>query len=216
MKTDLQLQQDVMDELQFEPSVDPADIGVAVNDGLVTLSGRVKSYAEKWSAVQATERLWGVKAVVDQIEVDLPSTHQRTDEDIARTIVNILQWDISVPDDRIKIHVENGWVILKGMVDYKYQEDAVIGVIRSLAGVKGITNHIKLSQTVEPSEVKTRVENAIRRVAEARAKKIQVEVRGHCVILRGQVHSWGERREAERAAWAAPGVNEVTDYLVIA
>lgn len=216
MKTDLQLQKDVMDELQFEPSVDPADIGVAASDGIVALSGQVKSYAEKWSAVRAAERIWGVKAVVDEIKVELPSQYHRTDEDIARAILNVFQWDVVVPEDRIKVHVENGWVILKGTVDYRYQQIAVKNAIRNLAGVMGITNHIKFEPTAVPTEVKTRIESAIRRAAESDAKKIQIEVSDHKVTLSGEVHSWAERREAERAAWSAPGVGEVEDRLVVA
>ncbi len=216
MKTNLELQKDVSDELQFEPAVDPADIGVTAKDGVVTLSGKVKSYAEKWSAVRTAERIWGVKAVVDEITVELPSMYHRTDEDIARAVVNALEWDIAVPEDRIKVHVEQGWVILTGTVDYKYQQTAIENAIRNLAGVKGITNHIKFTPTAMPSEVKTRIENAIRRAAESDAKKIQVDVSGHKVTLRGKVHSWGERTEAERAAWSAPGVAEVQDELVIA
>lgn len=216
MKSNSQLQKDVSDELQFEPAVDPADIGVTAKDGVVTLSGKVKSYAEKWSAVRAAERVWGAKAVVDEITVELPSMFHRTDGDIARAIVNVLQWDVAVPEDHIKVHVEQGWVILKGTVDYKYQQIAAENAIRNLAGVRGITNHIKFKPTVIPSEVKTKIEKALQRAAEADARKIRVEVSGHKVILRGEVHSWGERREAERAAWSAPGVAEVEDDLVIA
>lgn len=216
MKTNLQLQKDVSDELQFEPAVDPADIGIASKDGIVTLSGKVKSYAEKWSAVRAAERVWGVNAVVDEIKVELPTIFHRTDEDIARAVVNALRWDVAVPDDRIKVHVEEGWVILKGTVDYKYHQVATENAIRNLVGVKGITNHIKFKPTAMPSEVKTKIEGALRRAAESEARKIQVEVSGHRVILRGAVHSWGERREAERAAWSTPGVAEVEDNLIIA
>jgi len=216
MKTNLQLQKDVADELKFEPAVDPADIGVTARDGVVTLSGKTKSYAEKWSAVRAAERVWGVKVVVDEITVVLPSMFQHTDEDVARAIVNALRWDVAVPEDRITAHVEQGWVILKGTVDYKYQQVAAEDAIRNLAGVKGITNHIKFKPPATPSDVRMQIENALRRAAESEARKIQIEVIGNKVTLRGQVHSWGERKEAERAAWSAPGVAEVEDDLVIA
>ena len=215
MKTNLQLQKDVSDELQFEPTVDPADIGVTAKDGVVTLSGKVKSYAEKWSSVRAAERVWGVKAVVDEITIELPSIFHRTDEDIALAVVNALQWDVAVPEDRIKVHVEKGWIILKGTVDYKYQQVSVENAIRNLAGVRGITNHIKVIPTATPFEVKIRIENAIRRAAELDAETIMVDVSGHRVILRGKVHSWAERNEARRAAWSAPGVGEVEDELVL-
>lgn len=216
MKTNLQLQNDVSDELQFEPALDPAEIGVSATDGIVTLSGKAKSYAEKWSAVHAAERVTGVKAVVDEIEVLLPYAYHRTDEDIARAILNALQWNVAVPDDRIKVHVENGWVILKGTVDHKFQQTSAEDAIRNLAGVRGITNHIKVTPVVVSSEVKTTIEKAIRRAAELDAKQIQVDVLGSKVILRGKVHSWKERTEATRAAWSTPGVAEVQDELLIA
>ena len=216
MKTNLQLQTDVSDELQFEPALDPAEIGVSATDGIITLSGKTKSYAEKWAAVHAAERVAGVKAVVDEIEVLLPYTYHRTDEDISRAVLNALQWDVVVPDDRIKVHVENGWIILKGTVDHKFQQTSAENAIRNLAGVRGITNHIKVTPAVVSSEVKTTIENAIRRAAESDAKQIQVDVRGSKVTLRGKVHSWKERNEATHAAWSAPGVAEVQDELLIA
>jgi osmotically-inducible protein OsmY len=216
MKTNSQLQHDVLEELQFEPAVDPIKIGIAANNGVVILSGQVKSYAEKWSAVRAAERVSGVKAVADEIKVELASSYQRTDEDIARAVLHSLQWDVVVPEERIKVHVEQGWVILKGTVDYKYQHIAVENAIRNLAGVRGITNHIKVKPTLTPVEVKTRIENALWRAAELDAQNIHVDVDGATVVLRGEVHSWGERNAAERAAWSAPGVAEVEDKLLIA
>lgn len=216
MKSSLQLQTDVSDELQFEPALDPSEIGVSATDGIVKLSGRAKSYAEKWAAVHAAERVGGVKVVVDEIEVLLPYAYHRTDEDIARAVVNTLQWDVAVPDDRIKVHVENGWIILKGTVDHKFQQTSAENAIRNLAGVRGITNHIKVTPVVLSSEVKTIIENAIRRAAESDAKRIQVDVLGSKVILRGKIHSWNERNEATRAAWSTPGVADVQDELLIA
>jgi len=217
MKTNLQLQLDVRDELEYEPAVDPAEIGVtAANDGIVSLTGKVKSYAEKWAAVHAAERVERVRVVVDEIKVELLSPFERTDEDIARAVLNALKWDVLVPEERIKVHVEHGWIILKGTVDYKHEQIAVENAIRNMAGVKGITNHIKVTPVATPSEVKTKIENAMRRAAELDAHKIQVDVRGAKVILRGKVRSWAERNAAERAAWSAPGVTEVEDDLLIA
>ena len=216
MRTNVQLQQDVLDELQYEPTVDSAEIGITTNDGIVTLTGKVKSLAEKWSAVRATERVGGVKAVVDEINVELPFSYQCTDEDIARAVLTALQWDVLVPEGHIKVHVEHGWIILKGSVDYRYQQTAAESAIRSLAGVRGITNHIKVKPLEMPSEIKSRIESAMRRAAELDAQEIQVDVRGAKVVLRGQVHSWSERHAAERSAWSAPGVTEVEDKLLIA
>lgn len=216
MKTNIELQRDVLDELQYEPSVHPAEIGVTANDGIVTLAGNLKSYAEKWSAVRAAQRVGGVRVVVDEIKVELPSSYHRRDEDIARAVLNALKWNVLVPEERISIHVEDGRIILKGTVDYKHQQTEVENAIRNLAGVKGITNHIKVKPIATPSAVKLTIENAMRRAAELDAQKIQVDVRGAKVILRGEVHSWAERDEAERAAWSAPGIEEVEDDLRIA
>jgi osmotically-inducible protein OsmY len=216
MKTNTQLQFDVLDELQYEPSVDAAEIGVTTKDGIVTLTGNVKSYVEKWSAARATERVSGVKAVVDELQVRLPDAHLRTDEDIARTILNALKWDVTVPDDRIKVRVEHGYITLEGTVDYKYQETSTINAVRNLAGVKGITNLITVKPQATPSEVKRKIEDAFRRTAELDAQRIKVDVHDNKVTLHGVVRSWPEREEAERAVWAAPGVAFVEDKLVVA
>lgn len=215
MKTNTQLQRDVLDELQYEPSVDAAEIGVIAKDGVVTLTGNVKSYAEKWAAERAAERVAGVKALADEMQVILPDMHIRTDEDIARAILNAIKWDVLVPDERIKVKVVQGYVTLEGTVDYKYQETSAVSAIRNLAGVKGVTDFIKVKPPIRPSDLKSKIENAFRRAAEFDARGIQVDVSDSKVTLHGNVHSWVERDEAERAAWSAPGVTQVVDALTV-
>ena len=217
MKTDKQLQCDVIDELQYDPSVDASKIGVVVQNGIVSLSGTVASYAETYRAIHAAERVAGVKAVTNAIKVELPSMHQRDDADIAQVVVNALKWHVWVPHDAIKVKVEQGWVTLEGTVDAKFRLLSADDAVRYLTGVKGLTNLIKVNQpAINSSEVKTKIENALRRATEVEAKHINVEVNGDKVILRGHVRSWAERSDAERAAWAAPGVGQVEDNLTIA
>ncbi len=216
-KSDSQLQQDVLQELKYEPTINASQVGVTAKDGIVGLIGNVQNYAAKYEAVHAAERVAGVKAVTDELKVDLPAFHVRNDEDIARAALNELQWDVWVPADRIKVKVDSGWITLEGDVDYKYQQTAANEAVRNLTGVKGVTNLITLKQpAVSSSEVKTNIELALHRAAEIDADNIKVSVNKDKVVLNGKVSSWAERQEAERAAWSAPGVNEVVDYLVIA
>ena len=216
-KTNTELQQDVLSELKYEPSVDASDIGVTAKEGIVSLTGIVKSYAEKYAAVHAAERVWGVKAVTDELKVDLPAYHIRDDQDIARAALNALQWDVWVPNDRVKVKVDNGWITLEGQVDYWYQQNAAGNAVSNLTGVRGVTNLITIKMpAVMPSEVKTKIDSALQRAAEVDADHIKVKVVDDKVILNGTVSSWAERDEAERAAWSAPGVRTVEDDLVIA
>ena len=216
-KTNIELQQDVLQELEYEPSVNASNIGVTAKDGIVGLTGNVKSYAERSSAVHAAQRVAGVKAVTDEMKVDLPVFHVRNDEDIARAALNALEWDVWVPTKLVKVKVDNGWITLEGEVDFKYQKTAAESAVRNLTGVKGVSNLINLKKpTVLPSEVKVKIDNALRRAAEVDAEHIKVSVVGDKVILRGEVSSWAERDVAERAAWSAPGVNTVEDDVLIA
>jgi len=217
MKTDLQLQRDVLEELKFEPSIREAEIGVAAKGGVVTLSGFVDSYVEKFSAEQTAERVGGVKAVADEIKVKLSGAHQRSDTDLAHAVVNALRWDIQVPDDHIKATVEEGWIALDGEVEWQYQKWAAEGAVRNLTGVKGVTNLL----TVKPRrastyEVGQKIKDSLRRHAERDADKITIEAKDGQVTLRGTVSSFAERQDAERAAWQAPGVTKVEDMIAVA
>lgn len=216
MKNDLDLRRDITDELEWEPSIDAAEIGVTVHDGIVTLTGAAKSYTEKLTAEHAVRRVRGVKAIANDIEVRLPGHAQRTDTDIAGAAVNALSWKASVPHGRIKVTVTKGWITLEGDVDWQYQSDAAAVAVHHLVGVKGVTNLINVKPRISATEVKSRIEAAFRRSAELDAQNVRVETRDGKVILRGDVHSWSERQEAERTAWAAPGVIQVENLIAIA
>jgi osmotically-inducible protein OsmY len=213
---DLELKRAVESELNFEPSINAAEIGVAVKDGVVTLSGRVPSYWEKVAAERAAARVAGVKAVANELEVRLPGLSERTDGDIARAAVDALKWNVLVPEDRIKVKVSKGWVTLEGAVDWQYQKSAAEKSVRRLVGVVGVSNLIEVKPAVSKAEVKSAIESALKRLAEVDANRIRVDTEDGKVVLSGTVRSWFEREEAERAAWAAPGVRAVEDHIAIA
>ncbi len=213
---DLELKKSVESELNFEPSINAAEIGVAVKNGVVTLGGRVPSYWEKVSAERAAARVSGVKAVANELEVRLPGSSERTDEDIAQAAVDTLRWSVFVPQDRIKVKVSKGWITLEGNVDWQYQKSAAEKAVRKLYGVLGVSNLIEVKPQVSKTEVKTSIEAALKRLAEVDANRIRVDTENGKVVLSGSVRSWFEREEAERAAWAAPGVRSVEDRIAIA
>ncbi len=214
MKTDSELQLDVVDELRWEPGVDATEIGTTVKDGVVTLTGTVDSFAEKWAAEAAVKRVYGVKALAVELEVKLPSESKRTDADIAKAAENALKWDISVPDG-IKVTAEKGFLTLEGQVDWEYQRSAAERAVQCLTGVTGVDNEITIKPTVAPTGIKEKIEAALERDAILDAEQINVQVDGGKVTLSGCVSSWAERDEAECAAWAAPGVNEVKDCIMV-
>lgn len=212
---DTELQRDVLNELEWKPSVNAAEVGVSVNNGVVTLTGHISSYAEKWAAEKAALRVHGVRAVANELDVKLPGTSRRTDQDIALSAVNALKANISVPDQQIKVTVENGWVTLDGEVEWRYQKSAAEDAVRYLPGVIGVTNLVQVKPRVSPTDLKSRIEEALKRRAELDAKHITVEVDGGKVTLRGTVHSWAEREAAETEAWSAPGVSSVMNLIEV-
>lgn len=209
------LRQDVLDELEYEPSLDAADIGVAVEDGTVTLTGHVRSYAQKRKAESIVKRVKGVHAIAQEIEVRPIGSHMTADDEIAKRAVSSLTWNSSVPKDAIQVKVENGFVSLTGKVTWYFQKSAAEKAIQNITGVKGISNLIEIKPSVSPTDVRQRIENALKRDAELEAKRIQVQVADSKVTLEGRVRNWSEREAVERAAWAAPGVAQVVDHITI-
>jgi osmotically-inducible protein OsmY len=213
-KTDKELQHAVEQELLWEPSVHAEHIGVSVNNGIVQLDGHVNGYAEKWGAERAAMRVASVKGVASELKVKLPSSDTRTDADIARAALNVLDWNLMVPDT-VKVQVTDGCLTVEGAVEWQYQKEEAERAVRSLMGVKSVVNEITVKPRVSAVQVKSKIEDAFKRSAEIDAGHVKVEATGGTVTLRGNVSSWAERGEAERVAWAAPGVTNVKDLITI-
>lgn len=213
--TDKQLRLDILDELDFEPSIDSADIGVAVDDGIVTLTGHVRSFSDKLTATRIVENIRGVRAIADELEVRPVGTHVTADDEIAKRVASTLKWSTSVPEDRVHVTVSRGHVTLEGEVEWGYQAQAAERAIGRLAGIVGISNRLKVKPSVRAADVEDRIRKALLRDAELDAESIRVEVREGRVTLEGKVRYLGERRSAERAAWAVPGVIDVVDRITV-
>jgi len=215
MKSDNELQRDVSEELRWDPRVVDDEIGISVRSGVVTLTGSVPSFAQKLAAVEAVERVAGVRAVAQELSIKTADAFQQSDTDLAHQILNTLAWDIEVPHQNIKARVENGWVTLEGQVDWQFQRNAAERVVRYLIGVKGVSNLITIKSRASKVDVAQHIKDALRRSADADSRRIQVDANGGKVILSGTVRSWSEKADAERAAWSTSGVTAVDDRLAI-
>lgn len=215
MKTDLDLKNDVLQELLWDPLVPEARVGVSVNEGVVTLTGHLDSYSEKVATRRAAERVAGVKAIAVELDVIPSGVHQRSDTEIAAAVQHALSWNTAVPQERVRVTVEKGWVTLSGELDWNFQRRALERMIRPLKGVAGIVDNIELKSLPISVNLSNRIQDALTRQAQREAKRIEISVDGSVVTLQGHVHSWAERNAAEGATWSAPGVSRVNNQLTV-
>ncbi len=215
IRADEDIQRDVLDELKWDPHVQVNEIGVAVKDGIVMLTGWVDSYLKKLAAENAAHRVRGVKAVANDIEVRLPGSAERTDADLAKAVLDALRWNAAIPAGKLDVTVSQGWVTLRGEVEFGFEKRDAERVVQRLAGVKGVTNLITVRSHPLPSDLKQNIGKALVRNAETDAQHITVEVEGNKVILRGTVRSYAEKKAAEETAWSSPGVTDVENRIVV-
>jgi len=215
MKSDAQLKTDVMAELDWDPAINATQVGVAVRDGVVTLTGHIDTFAEKHAIERAVQRVRGVRAVAIELDVKLAPSHHRSDGEIAEAARSALAWHALVPAERLRVQVESGWVTLSGDVDWNYQRAVAEKTVRHLTGVVGVSNRITLKEQPTPSDVSQRIHDALARHAQREADHIEVRVSGSTVTLHGQVDSWAEHAAAQGAAWSAPGITKVVNDLLV-
>jgi osmotically-inducible protein OsmY len=215
MKTDSQIQTDVIAELEWEPAVDATKIGVEVNDGIVTLAGHVATYAEKWHAERAAQRVAGVRGLAVEMDIAIPGPSERTDADIARTAERALEWVSVLPKKSLKVMVEGGWITLSGELAWDYQRQIALAAVRYLMGVKGVSDGIRITSESQSGVIRADIEAALKRRTNGRAESVSVEVEGGDVTLSGTVHNWWERELARESAWSAPGVHHVLDKMTL-
>ncbi|AZN71099.1 BON domain-containing protein [Georhizobium profundi] len=213
---DKTLRQNIIDALDFDPGLDAADIGVAVENGVVTLTGHVPTFDEKLTAEDLVKRIKGVRGIAQEIEVRPAGTHRTADDEIAKRALNVIRWNTTIPDEQIQVKVQKGWVTLTGKVEWQYQKNAAAGAVRGLSGVTGVSNMIEIRPRAEATDIKKRIEDAFKRDAELEAQSIRVDVHDGRVTLEGHVKVWADRQAAERAAWSAPGVTAVEDRITLA
>jgi osmotically-inducible protein OsmY len=216
MKSDSEIERDVKEELSWNPDLNADYIAISVKKGVVTLAGFTRSYTDKFEAEAAAKRVAGVVAVANDIEVRIPSVDERPDPEIARDAVAVIKSQLPISSEKIKVVVKNGWITLEGQAEWQYQRSTAENAVRRIKGIKGVSNMIQLKPHAQPSEIKKKIQDAFRRNAEVDSNRIIVEADGSVVTLKGTVRSWIEREEAERAAWAAPGVTSVVDQVVVA
>jgi len=215
MTNDLKIQQDVLNHLKWQPSINASDIGVAVKDGIVTLSGQVDSYYEKLAAENITKKVVGVRAIAEDIQVGVSPIFKKTDTEIAESVLNALKWHSAVPEDKIKVKVDDGFVTLEGEVEWEYQSNSAKNAVTGLLGVKNVVNKIVIRPKIAVGDVKSKISEALHRTATIDASKISIEINGTKIDLYGSVRSFAEKEDAEDAAWCAPGVAKVENKLIV-